>query len=141
MKKYLYVIIVGLFEEKIDYSKYPKVDLYVVLTIPSSYDLFYRPEINKDDIKLSTTKKDDYIEAVVKNDGELDVDNLTLQCVFYRNEKIVGYITSSLKYNEDLKAGESKEIEIAYPTDDDEKEIDFDKYEVKIKDFQSKMTY
>ena len=99
-----------LYSNKVDYSKYSDIELYVALKTSSSWSLF-DSDIDEDDIELNDIKKEDCIEVTVKNNG---------------------YEDGISRWDDEVKSGESKVFKIDFPTDEQGTDITFDEYEVRL---------
>lgn len=95
---------------------------YVSIDTSESIEEYYN-----DDIKITHKNTGKNIRVKIKNNSKVKLDTLNLIVVYYNKKNIIDTYHYEEKY---IKPGEDIIIEIGYPTDEEEKEVSFDKYKI-----------
>jgi hypothetical protein len=97
-------------------------DNYVSIDVSESIEIPHN-----DDIKITHKNTGKNIQVKVKNNSKEKLDTLSFIVIYYNKKQIIDTYHYEEKY---ITPEEDITIEIAYPTDEEEKEVSFDKYKI-----------
>ena len=105
-----------------DYSKYTKSEIEL-----SSDEPFYEYRTNLDATFNNTGSQ---IAATVTNNTDIDLTNINVNVVFYKDGKVVGIKSGSSNYGSKIeKNGGKAYINVYYPYDNNYDDVEFDNFE------------
>lgn len=82
---------------------------------------------HNDDIKITHKNTGKNIQVTIKNNSKEKLDTLSFVVIYYNKKEIIDTYHYEEKY---IKPEEDIILEIGYPTDEQEKEVPFDKYKI-----------
>lgn len=97
-------------------------DSYVTIEVSESIEDNYN-----DKIKLSHKDTGKNIELKIKNESNKKLDTLSIIVLYYKKKEIIDTYHYEEKY---INENEEFTLDIEYPTNEEEKQISFDKYKV-----------
>ena len=109
---------------KKDFTKYPNYEFEFELS--SEY---MSRDIVMDNFELLANNTGEQISVQVKNNNDIEVENIHLLVAYYKNGKIVGCV-DGYDFDTKAKAQGTSYINISYPEDNQYDEVEFDDYKV-----------
>lgn len=113
--------------KRLNYSTYK---ITITATPSSAFSICYTDKVKTS----SNIGSDNYVLCEALNTSTKSIDNLTLICVYYSGDTIVGYDENIIF---DLEAGASKVEEFSPPEDSNYEDIAFDNYKIYINEAYS----